>query len=311
MGARNTRVTCRSRTAYCPDQRIVTVAARNLIICLVFLALLASTALAQTGQKRKFPLAKEHGKIIESGGKVLLYGGKDESWHFDITQFRLDVNKLHHGIGREQFDALIGPEFVTASEADSWLGDDKRVLAVAVGGEVKAYPLTLMTRHEAVNDVVGGVPVMPVFCILADLGSVYDRRMMGHTFTFGVSGYTYADPAYWDGMNAFVLWDRDTESLWWPLTGTAVSGPLIDKPLKLLDETLWSQTTWGELKALHPDAIVMAPGQTIDPQSGWPRLSDDEVARLNGQSSTADSLAPRWGVNPSLENSRPQGSGKK
>ena len=29
----------------------------------------------------------------------------------------------------------------------------------------------------------------------------------------------------------FVLWDRDTESLWWPLAGTAVSGPMIGRPL--------------------------------------------------------------------------------
>ncbi len=291
-------------------------AGREALICLLIIALCAGSAFAQSGPEKKFgqhrfPLAVEHGKIIEKNGRILLYGGQDESWHFDITRFCLDVNKLHHGKGREYFDALIEPEFVTAKEANNWLADNKRVLAVAVGDEVKAYPLILMTRHEAVNDVVGGVPVMPVFCILANLGSVYDRRMMGHTFTFGVSGYTYADPAYWDGMDAFVLWDRDTASLWWPLLGSAVSGPLIDRPLKLLDENLWSQTTWGELKAAHPHAVVLAPGQTIEPQPGWPRLSDEQIGRLHSENSAADSLSPRWGGNPSLEKPRSQGSGKK
>lgn len=291
-------------------------ATHSSITCLLLIFLCTSIALAQTDHtrdfsQRRFPLAVEHGKIIQQGGKLLLYGGEDQSWHFDITRFRLDVNKLHHGKGREYFDALIRPEFVSAAEADSWLGDDKRVLAVAIGGEVKAYPLTLMTRHEAINDVVGGVPVMPVFCILADLGSVYDRTMMGHTFTFGVSGYTYADSAYWDGMDAFILWDRDTESLWWPLMGTAVSGPLIDRPLKLLDEDFWSQTTWGELKARHPNVVVMTPGQTIDPLPGWQRLSEERVSNLRKESSAAESLSPRWGENPSLDSLPAQGSDKK
>ena len=53
--------------------------------------------------------------------------------------------------------------------------------------------MKLLRRHEVVNDEVGGTPVFAAYCILADLGAVYDRPQGDHTFTFAVSGYTYAD----------------------------------------------------------------------------------------------------------------------
>ena len=186
-------------------------------------------------KKRRPPVAVEHGKVFEKDGRRYLWGGKEESWHFDITTFRLDPSRLHHGKGREHFQSLIQPEFVTAKQADEWLEDDKRVLAVKIGKEVKAYPLDILLRHEVVNDIVGGRPILASYCILARFAAVYDRRLYDHDFTFGVSGYTYFDPDYQDGRDAFVLWDRETESLWWPVIGKAVSGPMIDRQMKFLN----------------------------------------------------------------------------
>ena len=226
-------------------------------------------------RKREPPVAVEHGKVIEKDGKRYLWGGEDESWHFDITNFRLDPSRLHFGIGREQFQALIQPEFITVQEADKWLEDDWKVMVVKIGEEIKVYPVDLLIRHEVVNDVVNGRPIFASYCILADLWAVYDRRMYDTTLTFAVSGYTYFEPEYKDGRNAFVLWDRETESLWWPLENMAVSGPMIDKQMKSLEEELWFRTTWGELKSLHPNAAVLAPGQTLEPQSD--RSKDDPI----------------------------------
>jgi len=146
--------------------------------------------------------------IHADDGRQLLHGGQDESMHFDITTFRLDPANLNYGIGREAFPALIEPKFISAAEASEWLGPDDRVLAVRIKDEVRVYPVELLIRHEVVNDVVAGVPIFAAYCILADLGAVYDRRLGDHTLTFALSGYTYADPDVWDGRDAFVLWDR-------------------------------------------------------------------------------------------------------
>jgi len=212
--------------------------------------------------------------IERDDGTRLLHGGEDAAMHFDITTFRLDPVNLNYGIGREAFPALIEPKFISAAEASKWLGPDDRVLAVRIKGEVRVYPIELLTRHEVVNDVVAGVPIFAAYCILADLGAVYDRRLGDHTLTFALSGYTYADPKVWDGRDAFVLWDRETESLWWPPIGKAVSGALVDQRLKLLDEAQWSQTTWGQIVAKHPQAMVLQRGQDFERPQQWTRLEE-------------------------------------
>jgi len=199
--------------------------------------------------------------IEKDDGTRLLWGGDDPSMHFDISTFRLEPANLRYGIGREAFPALIDPAFVSADDVGAWLNPEDRVLAVRIAQEVRVYPIELLTRHEVVNDVVAGVPIFAAYCVLADLGAVYKRRLGEHTLTFALSGYTYADPDVWEGRDAFVLWDRETESLWWPPIGKAVSGPLVDQPLKLLDPAHWSQTTWGEIRDQHPDAQVLRRGQ--------------------------------------------------
>ncbi len=246
-----------------------------------------------------FPGAGGVAHVIDGeDGTRLLPGGEDESMHFDVTTFRLEPANLKYGIGREAFPALIEPEFVSADEASEWLRSDERVLAVRIKDEVRVYPIDLLNAHEVVNDVVAGVPIFAAYCVLADLGAVYDRRLGDHTLTFALSGYTYADPNVWDGLDAFVLWDRETESLWWPPAGKAVSGPLVDRPLRLLDESHWSQTTWGQIAEKYPHAQVLERGQDFERPTDWPGL-DPAPAESVAESTGEAAVAPRWGENAS------------
>lgn len=161
-----------------------------------------------------------------------------------------------------------------------------------------------MIRHEVVNDVVGDRPIFAVYCILADLGAVYDRHISSNALTFALSGYTYADRTVWGGRDAFVFWDRDTESLWWPLVGRAVSGPLIDTAIKVLEKELWAQTTWGSIKGKYPDIKVLKPGQDMERPTDWPRLSG-LFQTPSHEKLPADAIAPRWGENQGLYGTRP------
>ena len=60
---------------------------------------------------------------------------------------------------RDAIRAISEPRFATAEEAQVWMRPDTPVLGVSIGGEQKAYPLPVLSRHEIVNDVVGGEPV--------------------------------------------------------------------------------------------------------------------------------------------------------
>lgn len=224
--------------------------------------------------KKQRPIAFENGKFFDIEDKQMLYGGTDSSQHFDITGYSLNNEQFHYGIGREAFPALLKPEFISVNQADNIWADSTRFLLAYAGNDVKAYSIKDLTRHEVVNDVLNGQPIMAAYCILADLGAIYERNYGDKVLTFALSGYTYYDNKVWNGLDGFVLWDRETESLWWPLIGKAVSGPLKDVKLLEMDESQWKDVTWEYIKAHYPNASVLKSDQDFKRPTTWEKLDD-------------------------------------
>jgi Protein of unknown function (DUF3179) len=224
--------------------------------------------------KKQRPISFENGKFFEVDGKKMLYGGKDSLQHFNITDYDLNDEQFHYGIGRERFPALLKPEFISIKEADSVWADSTRFILAYSGKDVKAYSVKDLTRHEVVNDVLNGEPIMAVYCILADLGAIYDRQYGDKELTFALSGYTYFDDEVWDGLDGFVLWDRETESLWWPLIDKAVSGPLKGVELLEKDKAHWEDTTWKAIKENYPNAQILKSGQDFERPKAWKAIDD-------------------------------------
>jgi hypothetical protein len=225
-------------------------------------------------KKKTRPISLENGKFFEVEGRKMLYGGTDSLQHFDITDYMLNDAQFHYGRGRESFPALLEPEFTSIQEVDSLWDDDARFLVAYKGGEVKAYSVKDLTRHEVVNDKIDGTPIMAAYCILADLGAIYERDYGGQELTFALSGYTYYDTTVWNGLDGFVLWDRETESLWWPLIDQSVSGPLQGTQLLEMDKANWSDVTWKEVKSNYPTAKVLISGQDFERPTEWDKKVD-------------------------------------
>lgn len=79
---------------------------------------------------------------------------------------------------------------------------------------------------------------------------VYGREIDGETTTFGTTGYTH--------NNVFVLYDRSTESLWYPLSDgamDAISGSRKGMKLSIIAKP--PVLTLGEWKAQHPETSVL------------------------------------------------------
>lgn len=233
-----------------------------------------TSADSQAPVKKKRPLAYENGKFFEEEGRKMLYGGEDEQQHFDITDYLLKDEQFHYGIGREKFPALLEPEFISVAEATQIWADSARFLLAQSGDDIKAYSVEDLTRHEIVNDVLDGQPIMAAYCILANLGAIYERNYGGTELTFALSGYTYFDENVWDGLDGFVFWDRETESLWWPLIGKAVSGPLKNVKLMEMDKNKWKDTSWKYIRENHPDAQVLKSGQDYERPTEWEKVAD-------------------------------------
>jgi len=62
-------------------------------------------------------------------------------------------------LGRDGIPAILDPIFAGRAAALSQMDPLERVIGVSINGESRAYPLNLLSRHEIVNDTVGGKAV--------------------------------------------------------------------------------------------------------------------------------------------------------
>lgn len=62
-------------------------------------------------------------------------------------------------LGYDGIPAILNPEFVDADIADIWMQPNEPVLGVSINGDSRAYSIPMLSRHEIVNDVVGGEPI--------------------------------------------------------------------------------------------------------------------------------------------------------
>lgn len=75
---------------------------------------------------------------------------------------------------------------------------------------------------------------------------MYDRRLNGQVLSFGHAGILY--------KKSFVMYDRQTESLWVHVTGKAEVGPLSGQQLRFMPATI---TTWENWKTAYPHTTVL------------------------------------------------------
>lgn len=77
------------------------------------------------------------------------------------TNVRIEDAKEYEVRGLIPFDGIppiYEPEFVPA--ADAPLVDDELVLGVAITGEAKAYPISVLRFREIVDDELGALPIL-------------------------------------------------------------------------------------------------------------------------------------------------------
>ncbi len=67
--------------------------------------------------------------------------------------------KIVSVLGRDGIPAILKPDMVSAEFAAFQMVPNERVLGLSIKGDHRAYPLNMLSRHEIVNDVVGGKPV--------------------------------------------------------------------------------------------------------------------------------------------------------
>lgn len=169
-------------------------------------------------------------------------------WDTDVTRRTIEFNEiLSGGVGRDGIPPVYSPRFVSINDAEEWLVEIEPVVVLDVGGDVRAYPLQILTWHEIVNDEVCGVPVAVTYCPLCNSALVFDRRINGEVYKFGVSGLLR--------NSDLVMWDHKTESLWQQFTGEGIVGVHAGDQLGILPAFI---TSFEDFKAAYPEGIVLS-----------------------------------------------------
>ena len=77
-------------------------------------------------------------------------------WQPRIIEPRYDIITV---LGFDAIPSIDNPEFVSATEAEEWMAEDEQVIGLSINGDHRAYSIPLLSRHEIVNDTVGGKAV--------------------------------------------------------------------------------------------------------------------------------------------------------
>jgi hypothetical protein len=169
-------------------------------------------------------------------------------WLTDFSLHTVPYDEiLSGGPARDGIPPIDAPKFTTSEGASKWLGALEPVIAFEINGEARAYPLQILTWHEIVNDVVGGVPVSATFCPLCNAAIVFDRRLDGVVHDFGTTGKLR--------RSDLIMWDRQTETWWQQFTGEGIVGELAGKRLTMLSASIIS---FSDFRAANPDGLVLS-----------------------------------------------------
>ena len=168
-------------------------------------------------------------------------------WDTDFRFHTVPYSEIRSVIPRDNIPSIDKPSFIAPSEASAWLSDVEPVVSLEISGDVRAYPLQILTWHEIVNDTVGDVPVAVTFCPLCNSAIAFDRRLDGKELEFGVSGNLR--------NSDLIMYDRETHSWWQQFTGEGIVGEHAGQSLDHLPAFIVS---FADFQRAHPNGKVLS-----------------------------------------------------
>lgn len=209
----------------------------------------------------------------------------------DIVQYGVPTTLCEAEVKPGAIPPIVEPAFgsdwsdveVRAKYGD--LSAEQVVVGLRAGDRARAYPLSVLRHHEAVNDRFGG-SVLVTYCSICRSGLVAERRVDGEATKFSASGLLWRPPGEYtaaseadgttfgasandpdadvrNGGNV-VLYDAATASYWSQLLAQTVCGPRTGDELATLPSTV---ATRGEWRETHPGSAVLLPppaSKTVD-----------------------------------------------
>jgi hypothetical protein len=146
------------------------------------------------------------------------------------------------------FDA----HFVSAADNTTIL-DNECVIGVVSGDTATAYPIRILATHQVINDTSGERPVLVYFSDFNHTAAAFAAEAEDKTaLSFASSGFLV--------RKENLLFDRSTESLFLPTTGTFVAGKRLGERLEILPSGVMTLQEW---LALYPQSRIMSTNTAV------------------------------------------------
>ncbi len=154
----------------------------------------------------------------------------NQEWQTNKNKFSVPLHQLQAYLPKDGIPPIYHPDFWNKRQATNKFGKNEPMVVVVVKSIEKAYPLSVLTYHNIINDQVADVPIAVTYDPVANSIVVYDRRVevdgKKKLLTFGNSGMLR--------KSNLVMWDNETESWWQQASGKAIVGQYNDKELEIV-----------------------------------------------------------------------------
>ncbi len=186
------------------------------------------------------------------------------SYNFNLHPLLINRKFLMaSGNSKDGLNALNRPRLLTIAQvsninnarrdAGGFIQGPDRVVGVVIHAQARAYPLPMMNWHEICNDRLGGKAIAIIWDGFCDTALVVSRRVDGQTVRFGYSGLVYNGNA--------LIYDHQPsvadESLFSPIAGRAIAGPMAAQHVKLTPLPC-QVVTWRNWKSMYPQTTMIA-----------------------------------------------------
>jgi hypothetical protein len=156
--------------------------------------------------------------------------------NFDLSKTVVPAQEiLSGGPERDAIRAVDEPEFAPPDQASA-VGPTTPVLGVELGGEARAYPVHVLEFHQIVNDELDGTAIAVTYDPLTGCPRAFRRKLGDRVLRFGVSGLVW--------NSGFLMFDRETQSLWSQFDGRALAGPLAGSTLERVSVRQETMLDW-------------------------------------------------------------------
>lgn len=128
----------------------------------------------------------------------------EQSWGTDTSNARIPLDELWILLKRDGIPPIDKPEFLNMEDALGIFFENEPLISLNFGEAPRAYPLSILTYHEIVNDRSSEVWFTVSYCPLCNSSVVFNRVLEfngeSHLLDFGTSGMLR--------KSNLVMWDR-------------------------------------------------------------------------------------------------------